>query len=366
MRGAYDPARFSSRVAGMSRKPRRMPDDRNLTSRFLSGDIDDELPETRQRFSRRSAGAQHAKMQRTALLRLAEQAADVNVEVLPVGQVTQMYSLFCEVEQGGVRRLCVVRKTLSSLLNSPIVTGDLVRFRESAGADDQGRPEAVIEQVLPRRTILTRADSFKAIEGQPIVANADQMLIVTSVVQPPVKWGLIDRMLVAAQGGGLKPIVCLNKIDLATESAAAQRAFDEAQEAMAHYACLGMATLQTSVPERDHVEELRELMRERTTVLAGHSGVGKSSLILSLQPTLDIRIGAISGYTGKGRHTTTSSRRYSLDFGGHVVDTPGVKLFGLWGVSRQNLIDFFPDVRDGAAPPFRKDSYARILQSLPE
>jgi ribosome biogenesis GTPase len=137
-----------------------------------------------------------------------------------------------------------------------------------------------------------------------------------------------------------------------------------AQEALRHYSSLGIRTLQTSVPRGVGLEELREVLRGRTTVLAGHSGVGKSSLIRALEPTLDIRIGAISGYTGKGRHTTTSARRYALSFGGYVIDTPGVKLFGLWGLSEQNLLEYFPDVSGGSAPPWRQASYQRILQSL--
>jgi ribosome biogenesis GTPase len=99
-------------------------------------------------------------------------------------------------------------------------------------------------------------------------------------------------------------------------------------------------------------------------VLAGHSGVGKSSLVARLEPGLNIRVGEISAYTGKGRHTTSSARRYPLSAGGAVIDTPGVKLFGLWGVTRENLPDFFPDVASGAAPQWRQESFERIAESL--
>ena len=104
------------------------------------------------------------------------------------------------------------------------------------------------------------------------------------------------------------------------------------------------------------------------TVLAGHSGVGKSSLIRAVQPDLDLRIGEISRITEKGRHTTTSARRYPLRIGGAVIDTPGVKLFGLWNVTRENLSHYFPDVDADAetAPRWRRESYQRILASLPE
>src|SRR5207248_5052222 len=132
-----------------------------------------------------------------------------------------------------------------------------------------------------------------------------------------------------------------------------------ADEVLAHYGTLGITTFRTSVVNQIGLDTLRDLLRDRTTVLAGHSGVGKSSLIRAIEPQLDIRIGEISGYTGKGRHTTTSARRYTLDFpeGGQVIDTPGVKMFGLWNVTANNLSEHFPDMGDGTAPPWRQESY---------
>jgi ribosome biogenesis GTPase len=113
------------------------------------------------------------------------------------------------------------------------------------------------------------------------------------------------------------------------------------------------------------LDRLRALLKDQTTVLAGHSGVGKSSLIRAIQPHLDLRIAQVSAYTDKGRHTTTSAQRFPLDFGGHVIDTPGVKHFGLWDVTRENLLDYFPDVQNQTAPSWRAESYQRIMDSLP-
>jgi ribosome biogenesis GTPase len=222
----------------------------------------------------------------------------------------------------------------------------------------------MIEQILPRRTVLTRSDSFKQIESHPIVANAEQMLIVTSVREPDIKWGLIDRMLVAARAGGLIPIICLNKIDLRRSDAPESRDGSDPLDALSHYASLGIQTLQTSIITIRGLDALRDVLRNHTTVLSGHSGVGKSSLLQAIQPDLDLRIAPISGYTGKGRHTTTSARRYNLAMGGHVIDTPGVKLFGLWNVTRENLAEHFPDVIAGNAPAWRRESYERINASL--
>lgn len=348
-------------------KRHKDPLKKDLTESYLSGELDADALDPEEPFPQRSARARQRQIHLTALLRAAENAqARADVESLPVGQVTQVYSLYCEVEHEGRRWLCAVRKTLRALLDSPLVVGDLVRFRAIGASDEQARPEAVIEQLLDRSTILTRADSSKAIQQQPIVANAQQMLIVAAVVEPPLRLGLVDRMIVAAQSGGLKPVVCLNKIDIAPSDPKGQCELANARAALEHYQRLGIATLQTSAKAGIGLDDLQRTLRDQTTVLAGHSGVGKSSLINAIQPHLDIRTGAISGFTGKGRHTTSSARRYDLTFGGQVIDTPGVKLFGLWQVGRDKLLDHFPDVADGTAPPWRQDSYKRILESLPQ
>ncbi len=348
-------------MRGKSKKSGR---EKDLTGRYLSGNLDEDRMEAGQRFGDRTKHFQQRKIEKTALLRAAEEADSIaDIETLPIGQVILVFSLFCEVESEGVIRLCVLRKTLAKLSDTATVVGDRVRFRETGVTDDQGRPEAVIELIMPRTTLLTRADSFKAMESQPIVANADQMLIVAALAEPWPKWGLIDRMLIAARAGGLTPILCLNKADLA-ETEDGRREWDFAQAALEHYRSIGVNCLLTSVTTGIGLDDLRERLKDRTTVLAGHSGVGKSSLIAAIQPGLNLRIGEISGYTGKGRHTTTSARRYLLAEGGYVIDTPGVKLFGLWNVTRENLTGFFPDVEAGTAPQWRDESYQRIRASL--
>jgi len=343
----------------MSNRRRKAHREKDLTSRYLGGDWDEDGVAQQQRFSERSKHAQHNKMLQTLELRAQEAADQIDPSILPTGQVHQVHSLYVEVGAPDGLYLCVVRKTLSKSTDYSLVVGDFVRFRPIEVRDEQGRPEAVIEQILPRKTLLTRSDSFKQIEQHPIVANAGQMLIVASIQSPAVRWGLIDRMLIAAEGGGLKPIICLNKIDLAKPDE-----HEAAQGVLNHYNNLGIQTLQTSVPADIGLNELRELLRDQNSVLAGHSGVGKSTLINAIQPQLDIRTGDISHFTDKGRHTTTSARRYALDFGGAVIDTPGVKMFGLWGITLDNLDDFFPDVAKGDAPPWRQESRQRIAESL--
>src|SRR3954463_7855400 len=238
-------------------RPRKSPREKDLTSRFLSGGMEDEdRVGAQQRFSSRNKNAQQDKMLKTFLMRAEQEAAAGDVTALPTGEVIQVFSLFCEVEHGGRTYLCVVRKTLTKVSDTALVVGDRVRFRvidmlggttaadgtHTATAGQTREPEAVIEEILPRQTVLTRADSFKGVVQHPIVANAGQMLIVASLRHPTVKWGLVDRMIVAARGGALRPVVCLNKIDLALAEGDAAEADDLvfARQALAHYASLGI------------------------------------------------------------------------------------------------------------------------------
>jgi len=339
------------------------PREKDLTSRFFSGEFEEDNIQSHQHFTARNKNAQQNRIERTALLRLAEQPVE-DLDSLPVGQVVQVFSLFYQVEHQSGPRLCVVRKTLNKLGHTAIVVGDLVNFRDTGAVDESGRPAAVIERMLPRKTILTRGDSFLSHLQHPIVANADQVLILASLVMPTVKWGLIDRVIVAARSGGLSPIVCLNKVDLVDTDDESRRQMAIAQDTLAYYQKLGITSLQVSATEQTQVQLVADALKDKTTVLAGHSGVGKSTLIAAVQAGLDIRIGEISAYTDKGRHTTTSARRYKLDFGGYVIDTPGVKMFGLWGITKDNLLEYYPDVADQSAPDWRKESYQRILESL--
>ncbi|MGA3066276.1 MAG: ribosome small subunit-dependent GTPase A [Tepidisphaeraceae bacterium] len=344
----------------MSRERRKNVGEKDPTARFLAGDFDPESQEIRQRSGHKSKRAQQDKIQKTADLRAIEELASGDIESLPIGQVVQVFSLFYQVAHPTGVRLCVVRKTLAKLAESAIVVGDYVRFRDGGVADAAGKIDAVIEQVLPRKTLLVRAGSFDGQHAQPIVANAEQMLIVSSLLQPRVKWGLVDRVLVAAQSGGLVPIICLNKTDLAEANDSARQAFAEANEALGHYRTLGIATLEMSAATGDGISDLKDILKGKTTVLGGHSGVGKSTVINAIQPGLGLRIGKVSESTQKGRHTTTSARRYDLEIGGAVIDTPGVKQFGLWKITPETLSEYYSDVLAGTAPPWRTLNYQSL------
>ncbi len=346
------------------RAPKKSGREKDLTGRYFSGHFDEDAHKQGERFGGKSKHYQQNKNIRTAELRANEAQNVADIDALPLGEVVQVFSLFSEVQFEGNKFLCVVRKTMAKLRDTQLVVGDRVRFSAiiaTEGKDIQN--EGVIERIDPRETVLTRADSFKAVVQHPIVANAKQMLIVVSLALPTVKWGLIDRMIVAARAGGLLPIVCLNKADLKTEF---PKEYAFALEALAHYRSTGVQTLETSVTLNIGLDTLNAFLKDNVTVLAGHSGVGKSSLIRAIEPSLDLRVAPVSGYNQKGRHTTTSARRYLLTIGGTVIDTPGVKLFGLWKVTKISLPDYFPDIAAGTAPAWRQESYDRILESLPE
>lgn len=348
----------------LSVRKRRQSTRQDVTADYLAGHLDEDRLDAQQKFNKRSKYQQQNKTAKTSELRMGN---GVDNALLPRARVVQVHSLFVDLLHEDRILLATVRKTLNQVSDTSVVVGDFVRF---SPCDTQARSEniatrkeaeAVVESIEPRATLLTRADSFKAIEQHPIVANAEQMLIVASIAYPTVKWGLIDRMLIAAQAGGLKPTFCLNKADVGGQFPN-EVAF--AAHAMELYRSLGIECIETSVEQNLGISRVRELLQGKITVLAGHSGVGKSSLIRAVQPSIDLRIGAISNFNQKGRHTTSSAKIYPLDIGGDVIDTPGVKLFGLWNVTRDNLLDFFPDIESGTAPEWRRESFARIEKSL--
>jgi ribosome biogenesis GTPase len=276
-----------------------------------------------------------------------------------------VHGLVCFVDDGRGRVwACTVRRILRTLLiesRSPVTVGDRVWFSDQsrlAGGESVG----VIERVEPRVSILSRRDARG--RQHTIVANADQLLIVASVAEPKLKPHLIDRYLVAAHNGNLRPVVCFNKIDLAEQGVDpedvlaytqmiapdADDLMDEPERAaitvgsvMAELREIGYTCFTTSAETGAGLEELRGVLKDHVTVLSGQSGVGKSSLLNALQPGLNLSVAEVSEETEKGRHTTTHARLLRLDVDGYVVDTPGIRAFDLWEVNPAELEVFFPE-----------------------
>lgn len=264
-------------------------------------------------------------------------AADAGTAIF--GKVIRVHGLHSIVQtENGTTYRCAVRRLLKSLATSErsvVATGDNVWFRPSpvVSQSDQGQ-EGLIERIEPRHGVLTRESQGKE---HVLVANVDQLVIVMSLVEPNLKPHLIDRYLAAAEQNQLSPIVCLNKAD--------QVDVASVQSLIGMYSQLRIPAFLTSATEDIGIEQLRQRLRNRTSVFAGQSGVGKSSLLNAVEPGLGLRVREVSEVNQKGRHTTTTSQLLRLEMGGWVVDTPGVRQLRLSRLRREDVEGLMPELR---------------------
>jgi ribosome biogenesis GTPase len=233
-------------------------------------------------------------------------------------------SLVVEDDAGQLIR-CVVRQNLGVL-----VCGDRVVWQAS------GEQEGVIVAILPRRTLLARPEMGGG--SRPFAANLDRIVIVAATQPAPSQY-LIDRYLVAAETTGIHPIIVINKIDLVSPE---QRA--PVEDLAQAYRDIGYEVLFTSVKQEHGLDPLIGHLKNRTSILVGQSGVGKSSLVKALLPDRDIQIGHLTE-AQLGRHTTTTSVLYHLTFGGELIDSPGVRDFGVWHIDRAQIVEGFVEFR---------------------
>lgn len=226
---------------------------------------------------------------------------------------------------------CAIRRvvrTLARETRNAVVAGDEVLFLPT------GPETGVIERVEPRRGVLSRGSDRKE---HVIASNIDQALIVVSAADPPLKPGVVDRFLVSCGRGGVAAVICINKVDLVDPVSL--------QPIAGVYAQLGYDVVLSSMRSGAGVARLRSLLRNRVTVVAGQSGVGKSSVLNALQPGLGRPVGDVSGESRKGRHTTRVAELLRLSCGGWVIDTPGVRQFELWDVIPEEVEGYFREFR---------------------
>lgn len=250
------------------------------------------------------------------------------------GRVVSRMGLQADVlSEAGMVFRCHIRRTISSL-----VAGDLVVWRATKQAGENG---GIVEAVHPRDSELTRPDYYDGVK--PIAANIDQVVIVSAML-PALSLNMIDRYLVACVSLEIEPLIVVNKIDLLDEPDR-----QELERQMRLYVTLGYRVLLVSGVTQTGKAALEQALTGRISIFAGQSGVGKSSLLNMLQVNVPVATGSVSAVSGLGQHTTTSARLYFLPSGGEVIDSPGVREFGLWHLKTlqvmQGFVEFSPYVQ---------------------
>ena len=240
------------------------------------------------------------------------------------------------LDQEGKEIACRLRARFmdrAKRLRGAMVAGDEVEW----DMDVQDTP--VVEEVLPRRNLFRRRAAGQPPREQVLAANLDGVLLVASLAEPALKEGLLDRVAVAAEWCGVPFTICFSKTDLSTSIG---------EGLAARYTAIGYPVHAVSAVQGSGVAELYAALRGRRTLVIGHSGVGKSTLLNAFEPSLGLRIGAVNPVTGRGRQTTTAALLCRLRDGTEIVDTPGFRAFSPWGVSPDEMISGFPEFRDVA------------------
>ena len=252
-----------------------------------------------------------------------------------LGLVLKSTGSWYEVLADGVRYQCRIRGKLrlkGVRSTNPVVVGDWVKFE----ADEQGG--YVISAIEPRHNYIIRRASNLSKESHIIAANIDQALLVVTLFSPETALEFVDRFLVTCEAYKVPVTILLAKIDLARQHPEA------VEEFYSIYHKAGYKIVEVSATEGEGIETVRELLRGKTTLLSGNSGVGKSTLVAAVEQGLDIKTGEISQSHHKGKHTTTFSTMYPLAEGGYIIDTPGIKGFGLIDIDDAELAHYFPEM----------------------
>ncbi|MDR0521441.1 MAG: ribosome small subunit-dependent GTPase A [Planctomycetaceae bacterium] len=307
---------------------RKNRSERTRTSNWTRQFEEHGFEEERETAAERISGKGELSRKRT----VAENIPDAETPLFS-GRVLCVHGASIAVQTGDGRLFqCVMRRVLKTLQTDerqPAVAGDRVGFRPAPNNETEG----MIEHVEPRTNTIARTSKNRK---HVIAANVDQVLIVASADQPELKPNLIDRMILTAEQSGVLPIICINKIDLVDPAGL--------QPLIGVYSQMGYKVLTLSAETGLGMERLRKQLLNRSSAVAGQSGVGKSSLLNAADPQMHLRTAEI-GHAFKGKHTTTMAELRQLSFGGFVIDTPGLRQFMLWDIIPEEVFGLFRDLR---------------------
>jgi ribosome biogenesis GTPase len=255
------------------------------------------------------------------------------------GLVTKSTGSWYLVEsEEGKRIQCRIKgkfRTKGIKTTNPIAVGDWVDYEYEPDQDS-----AVITALEPRRNYIIRRSINLSKQAQIIGANLDQAMLVVTLASPPTSLGFIDRFLVTAEAYDIPAFLVFNKLDLFSEEG-----LEILEDYMAMYEHIGYPCYSVSAREKTNIAEVRLLLKDKTTLVSGHSGVGKSTLINAIEPSVDLKTGEISDWSDKGKHTTTFAEMIDLSFGGKLIDTPGIRELGIVDIEKAELAHFFPEMR---------------------
>lgn len=255
------------------------------------------------------------------------------------GLVTKSTGSWYLVEdETGKRVQCRIKgkfRTKGIKTTNPIAVGDWVHYEY-----EPDQESAVITTLEPRRNYIIRRSINLSKQAQIIGANLDQALLVVTLASPPTSLGFIDRFLVTAEAYDIPAILVFNKLDLFSDEG-----IDILTDYMSIYEQIGYSCYAVSAQKKTNIENIRQLLKDKVTLVSGHSGVGKSTLINAIEPAVALKTGEISAFSDKGKHTTTFAEMITLSFGGKLIDTPGIKELGIVDIEKAELAHFFPEMR---------------------
>ncbi len=242
-------------------------------------------------------------------------------------------------EEGTVLNARILGKFKMDGLTStnPIAVGDIVSIEK----ENELEGSVTITEIDDRRNYITRTSPANKHKHHIIASNIDQSLLFATLKDPKTSQGFMDRFLISSEAYHIPSIIVFNKMDLYKEKE--MEKFDEVKSI---YEAVGYKVMGMSIEKKQGVEEVKNLLKDKTTLLSGHSGVGKSSFINTIFPELLLKTQDVSGWSGKGLHTTTFAEMFNLPFGGRVIDTPGIRELGLVDIPKQELSHYFPEMRN--------------------